>query len=69
MFGSPPTPQDRLRRTQTQVHGLGWELFVKLIVIAPLAVLAGLPLLLVVIACGTIIGLWILASNGGKHFE
>ena len=69
VFGSPPTPQDRLRRTQTHVRGLGYELFAKLIVIAPLAVLAGLPLLLVIIACGGIIGLWMLASSGETHHE
>lgn len=69
VFGPPSTPQERLRRTQTHVRGLGWELLAKLIVIAPLAVLAGLPLLLVVIACGTIIGLWMLAYSGGTRHD
>lgn len=69
VFGPPSTPQERLRRTQTHVRGLGWALFAKIIILAPLAVLAGLPLLLVVIGCGGIIGLWMLASCGGTHHE
>ena len=71
VFGSPPrTPQERLRRTQTHVRGLGWELFAKLIVIAPLAVFGGLPLLPVIVVCGGIIGLWMLACrSGGTHDE
>ena len=69
VFGSPPTPQERLRRTRTHVRGLGWELFTKIVVIAPVAVLGGLPLLPVIVACGGIIGLWMLASSrsGGQH--
>ena len=67
VFGAPLTPQERLQRTQSHVRGLGYELFIKIIVLAPLAVLAGAPLLLVIIACGGIIGLWMLASSGGTH--
>lgn len=69
VFGASPTPQERLRRTQTNVRGLGWELLAKILVITPLAVLGGLPLILVVIACGGIISLWMLASSGGNYHD
>lgn len=62
---TPQTPQQRAHRTTSHVQGLGWELFARLIVVAPLAVLVGLPLLPVIAVIGVIGLLWMTVSSGG----
>lgn len=65
VFAPPPrTARERWQRTQSRARGVGWELFARLLFVAPLAVLIGLPLIPVVVVVAGIIFLWAVVAYG-----
>jgi hypothetical protein len=53
-YKKPHTPVELLKGVQGTAQGLGWELFLKLIVMVPFLLLTGIPLLPVIVIVGGI---------------
>lgn len=53
-YQRPHSPVEMLQGIKGTVHGLGWELFFKLIFLIPFVLLMGIPLLPVIVIVGGI---------------
>ena len=53
-YQRPHSPVEMLQGVRGTVHGLGWELFFKLIFLVPFVLLTGIPLLPVILIVGGI---------------
>ena len=53
-YQRPHSPLEMLQGVRGTVHGLGWELFFKLIFLVPFVLLMGIPLLPVILIVGGI---------------
>ncbi len=53
-YQRPHSPVEMLQGVRGTVHGLGWELFFKLIFLVPFVLLMGIPLLPVIVIVGGI---------------
>ena len=76
VLGPPITTEDQARHLRTRASALGFTTGLRLLFIVPFAILAGFPVLLVLVIGGAVLGLTMLISrvareswNGDRHHE